>query len=315
MHRNSNITDNLNSTFLAAGIFDFGHLQHIDFQRLFSCKNALTFTGKEKDSETGFYYFGARYYDPSLSGLFLSVDPMADKYPSTSPYAYCAWNPVKLVDPDGREIDPSCLEEWDNQKAEIENKRDELLVYSLLHKSTGGRMFSQQAKKYNELNSIVTIMEDMEESEQMYKLIPKTQESNAGGTYLQGDVINVEYSSTALLVHEIAHCGQFEKGEIGFSTTKRGGFTDYWDELSAYQAQAAFDATSIPRNQYPALTIEWLKSIQKPDGSFPYRDIGAVRYGGDSDCSRLNQAFPNANFDWTGVLSSQHGTYFKSTKQ
>ena len=28
---------------------------------------------------------------------------MADKYPSISPYAYCAWNPVKLVDPDGRE--------------------------------------------------------------------------------------------------------------------------------------------------------------------------------------------------------------------
>ena len=35
---------------------------------------------------------------------WLSVDPMADKYPSISPYAYCAWNPVKLVDPDGREI-------------------------------------------------------------------------------------------------------------------------------------------------------------------------------------------------------------------
>ena len=28
---------------------------------------------------------------------------MADKYPSISPYAYCAWTPVKLVDPDGNE--------------------------------------------------------------------------------------------------------------------------------------------------------------------------------------------------------------------
>ena len=37
--------------------------------------------------------------------LWLSVDPMADKYPSISPYAYCAWNPVKLVDPDGCIID------------------------------------------------------------------------------------------------------------------------------------------------------------------------------------------------------------------
>gem|GEM_PF-666492 len=62
------------------------------------CLCCNTFTGKEKDSETGFYYFGARYYDPTLSGLFLSVDPMAGKYPSISPYAYCAWNPVRLVD-------------------------------------------------------------------------------------------------------------------------------------------------------------------------------------------------------------------------
>ena len=37
--------------------------------------------------------------------MWLSVDPLADKYPSLSPYAYCAWNPVKLVDPDGRMID------------------------------------------------------------------------------------------------------------------------------------------------------------------------------------------------------------------
>jgi hypothetical protein len=36
---------------------------------------------------------------------WLSVDPMADKYPGVSPYAYCAWNPIKLVDPDGRMID------------------------------------------------------------------------------------------------------------------------------------------------------------------------------------------------------------------
>ena len=34
--------------------------------------------------------------------MWLSVDPMASKYPSISPYAYCAWNPVKLIDPDGR---------------------------------------------------------------------------------------------------------------------------------------------------------------------------------------------------------------------
>ena len=60
-----------------------------------------SFTGKERDSETGFSYFGARYYDSDLMMGWLSVDPMADKYPSLSPYAYCAWNPVNSTDPNG----------------------------------------------------------------------------------------------------------------------------------------------------------------------------------------------------------------------
>lgn len=59
---------------------------------------------EQRDEETGYGYFGARYMDHELMTMWLSVDPMADKYPGISPYAYCAWNPVKLVDPDGREI-------------------------------------------------------------------------------------------------------------------------------------------------------------------------------------------------------------------
>jgi RHS repeat-associated protein len=68
------------------------------------CKNitGFPFTGKEKDPETGYSYFGARYLDHELMTMWLSVDPMADKYPSISPYAYCAWNPLNFVDPDGR---------------------------------------------------------------------------------------------------------------------------------------------------------------------------------------------------------------------
>ena len=61
-----------------------------------------TFSGKERDEETGYSYFGARRYNSALS-IWLSVDPMADKYPSTSPYAYCANNPVVLRDSDGEE--------------------------------------------------------------------------------------------------------------------------------------------------------------------------------------------------------------------
>jgi len=64
---------------------------------------SYTFSAKEKDPETGLSYFGSRYYSSDLS-VWLSVDPMAAKYPSLSPYVYCADNPVRCVDPNGEEI-------------------------------------------------------------------------------------------------------------------------------------------------------------------------------------------------------------------
>ena len=39
----------------------------------------------------------------SAQAIWLSPDPLLDKYPHISPYAYCNWNPIKYVDPDGRE--------------------------------------------------------------------------------------------------------------------------------------------------------------------------------------------------------------------
>ena len=73
-----------------------------------------TFSAKEKDTETGLSYFGSRYYSSDLS-IWLSVDPMSDKYPSLSPYTYCANNPIKLVDPNGEEIDDN-LDKWKYNK-------------------------------------------------------------------------------------------------------------------------------------------------------------------------------------------------------
>jgi len=79
-----------------------------------------TFSAKERDSETGLSYFGSRYYSADLS-IWLSVDPMSDKYPSLSPYVYCADNPVKLVDPNGEAvIVPLILKGANNSSVTIE---------------------------------------------------------------------------------------------------------------------------------------------------------------------------------------------------
>ena len=59
-----------------------------------------SFNAKELDEETGMYYYEARYYKPPV---FTSRDPMFEKYFWMTPYAYCANNPVKYVDPSGKD--------------------------------------------------------------------------------------------------------------------------------------------------------------------------------------------------------------------
>lgn len=68
-------------------------------------KGDFLFSGKERqDDGRGLLDFGARMYDPSVM-IWTSMDPLAEKYPDISPYAYCLNNPVRYTDTDGREID------------------------------------------------------------------------------------------------------------------------------------------------------------------------------------------------------------------
>jgi RHS repeat-associated protein len=62
------------------------------------------YTGRERDTETGLSYHGARYYAPWL-GRWTSPDP-AGTTESLSPYVYVGGNPLRLVDPGGRQGTP-----------------------------------------------------------------------------------------------------------------------------------------------------------------------------------------------------------------
>ncbi|MBD3285949.1 hypothetical protein GF359_05665 [candidate division WOR-3 bacterium] len=60
-------------------------------------ENCRRFVGKDLDPEHSLVYMAARYYMPVI-GRFLSCDP---EHTTMSPYAYCANNPVSLIDPTG----------------------------------------------------------------------------------------------------------------------------------------------------------------------------------------------------------------------
>ena len=77
--------------------------------------NDRRFVGKEKNTETGLSYFGARYQD-ARTGRFISPDPIRAVDPKTcktneylllhpqrlNTYAYGLNNPYRYVDPDGK---------------------------------------------------------------------------------------------------------------------------------------------------------------------------------------------------------------------
>jgi RHS repeat-associated protein len=88
------------------------HSQTADYE------NRYKFTGHELDRETGLYYAGARYYDPKIS-IWLSVDPLLEKFPNFNPYNYVMQNPIKLIDPTG--LSP---EETENGNNSIDSSTD-----------------------------------------------------------------------------------------------------------------------------------------------------------------------------------------------
>jgi RHS repeat-associated protein len=60
----------------------------------------FTFTGRDLDTESGLYFYRARYYDP-ITGRFLSEDPIGFSAGDVNHYAYALSSPVNLRDPGG----------------------------------------------------------------------------------------------------------------------------------------------------------------------------------------------------------------------
>jgi len=70
--------------------------------------NPFGFSGEYRDAVTGLYHLRARQYDPTI-GRFLSTDPVgpAIGQPYVGAYVYVRNNPLRWVDPSGRETQPA----------------------------------------------------------------------------------------------------------------------------------------------------------------------------------------------------------------
>ena len=79
-----------------------------------SSSQPYKFNGKEDQSfaSVPLLDYGTRLLS-TRTGRWTTMDPLAEKYYSISPYAYCGNNPVNLIDPDGTIIIPKGAEELD----------------------------------------------------------------------------------------------------------------------------------------------------------------------------------------------------------
>ena len=163
-------------------------------------------------------HHGARYMDHELMTMWLSVDPMADKYPSISPYAYCAWNPVKLVDPDGCMIDEWRIDLNTGEVTKVGNKGGKTTDYysfgttntqgdwlpdatrddvEISRNQSGGTINSFRVNESN--NSTLSIFHIPDDDKSGFFLErggPDTKAPNQNKRILEGEYNFVKHSST-----------------------------------------------------------------------------------------------------------------------
>ena len=209
---------------------DYNQNCSIDFR-------CCSFNGKEKDYESGFHYYGARYYWSEVLTGWLSVDPMMDKYPSISPYAYCAWNPVILVDPNGMKFDSASVKFVNMYREDID------------------RRMNNDPNNINQYKTALGELDALEKSTQVYHINNKRPSAKVGGeTGYNMDNSYVEINADIdggmyNLAHELKHAYQFECGDLSFNLSGgKGVLYDFSDERAAFDRGALFGGLKYSDN-------------------------------------------------------------------
>ncbi len=175
----------------------------------------FTFTGKERDEETGYDYFGARNYLSALS-IWGAVDPLADKYIYNSPYVYCEGNPIKFLDPDGRII-RFASGTTSAQKAQFWQA-----VRHLDSHNCGGRFGQLKKSKYTYTINMNVEKGQFLPNERTINWLPEQGIETDNGTIM---------SPATVLNHEMTHATHYDDAVKQYNEGNQQAFKEYNNSL------------------------------------------------------------------------------------
>ena len=259
------------------------------------------YNGKELDTKNGlnWYDYGARHYDAVL-GRWHVVDPLAEKYYSSSPFVYCGNNPINRIDPTGMEWEDD--EEAERLKRKVEKKmkslkRENDKKQSKLDK--GGlsdkkvkRLKAKIAENQERISHLQTSLNDIDLLSNDKNNVYAFSKTDGGEHRVKkaGDGrVLIETSSDALSLHEISHVRQsltngglqFSKGgelyNAGISAPMRNRAEMISNmEIEAYRIQYSYD-TSFPgrTNNLQGINVHSVGGIVNTNGQYIYPSINS----------------------------------------
>jgi RHS repeat-associated protein len=232
------------------------------------------FNGMEKENavnEDG-YDFGARLYN-SWNGRWMSMDPLAGKYPFVSTYAYVANSPIMFIDPDGERIRGVKLNtvtgQYEFSKSAIKRGTD-VYIYARMKTETGKKqitMLVEHKKSFKiSVTSDIILMDHRidEEGIQRYAtldglcmpqkwIVLTTNTSSTESMIREGspdDILNVNYITMSGNVRKLKILRSQLEGVYGNDETEYAK-----DYTRAYKDSGFAEWISNPNNQ-PGSEIE-----------------------------------------------------------
>ncbi len=181
-------------------------------------------------------------YDPAL-GRWHCIDKLSEKYYSLSNYAYCANNPIRLIDVDGRWFDDKNEKRAQRQENKLIKKQGKL-ANKVVKMAAKGKDTGDLEARQEELDQSLTDISDMRGNETTeFRWASQSQSSNSDSegvatTEGMGTSVVTMYTkgaSMGLVLHENRHGGDIARGTL---TKKTYGVQD---EVSAYKAQYSWD--------------------------------------------------------------------------